>query len=601
MIPLEDFFRKPEKAMVRISPDGSHISYMEPWKRRLNVHIMNVETEDAWRITSSEERDIAGYLWLDDSQLLYLKDKGGDENHHLYKVDIDGKNEVDLTPFEETMCRLVDKLENVDDHILISLNKRNKQVFDVYRINVRTGDMEMVCENPGNFLGYGCDHDGKLRVAIASDGTNRNLYYRDDESAEWALIGEYNFKEWIAPLDFYSDNSKLYVASNLGRDKFGIFLADPNSMDDMELIFEHPDVDVTNTIYSKRQKKLTGVQFETEYTEYKFFDSKREGIQEFLDKELKGLDSSIMSLCKDETRCIVVSSSDQEPGTYYLLDTIKFELKKLFDMKPWLNKSDMSKMKPISYKSRDGLTIHGYLTIPKESGGTNLPLVVHPHGGPFGIRDSWGFSPVIQFLADRGYAVLQMNFRGSGGYGSKFEQIGYKQWGKSMQDDITDGVSWAVSEGIADKDRVSIFGGSYGGYATLAGLTFTPEVYRCGVDVVGPSSLFTLMDSIPPYWEPIREQMYEQIGHPEDDKDFLTEISPLFHIDKIKAPLLIAQGANDPRVKQHESDQIVDALENANLDVDYVLKENEGHGFSNEENILELYGRMEKFLDKHMS
>ena len=260
----------------------------------------------------------------------------------------------------------------------------------------------------------------------------------------------------------------------------------------------------------------------------------------------------------------------------------------------------MADMKPISYKSRDGLTIHGYLTLPKNSPGKNLPVIVNPHGGPW-ARDRWGFNSQVQFLANRGYAVLQMNFRGSTGYGREFWELGFKQWGKTMQDDITDGVHWLSDEGIADRDRIGIYGGSYGGYATLAGLAFTPELYACGIDYVGPSNLFTLLDSLPPYWELYRKMFYEMVGDPETDKELIEDISPFFHADRIKAPLFVAQGANDPRVNQAESDQIVEALESKGIDVQYMLKENEGHGFRNEENRMDFYEAMIEFLDKHMN
>ncbi|MFI5171192.1 MAG: alpha/beta hydrolase family protein, partial [Chitinophagales bacterium] len=266
---------------------------------------------------------------------------------------------------------------------------------------------------------------------------------------------------------------------------------------------------------------------------------------------------------------------------------------------PWLKEEDLAQIKPVSYKSRDGLTINGYLTLPVGSDGKNLPVVINPHGGPW-ARDSWFLNPEVQFLANRGYAVLQMNFRGSTGYGKKFMEAGFKQWGKNMQNDISDGVHYLIEQGIADKNKIGIYGASYGGYAVLAGLTFTPELYACGVDYVGVSNLFTFMETIPPYWEPYLEMMYEMVGNPESDKELLSESTPLFHIDKIKAPLFVAQGAMDPRVKKSESDQIVNALREKGIEVEYMVKENEGHGFSNEENRFEFYNAMEQFLEKYL-
>ena len=302
---------------------------------------------------------------------------------------------------------------------------------------------------------------------------------------------------------------------------------------------------------------------------------------------------------KDETRIIVRTFSDKSRGAYYLYNRLTGELQKLAEVSPWLQETELADMQPIQYQSRDGLTIHGYLTLPKGLDPKNLPVVVNPHGGPW-ARDHWGFNPEVQFLANRGLAVLQMNFRSSTGYGKAFWQAGFKQWGRKMQDDITDGVQWLIRQGIADPKRVGIYGGSYGGYATLAGLTFTPDLYAGGVDYVGPSNLFTLLASLPAYWGLELQKFYEMVGDPVKDKALLTEISPLFHVDRIKAPLFVAQGAHDPRVKQAESDQIVAALRKRGVEVTYMVKENEGHGFHNEENRVAFYRAMEAFWGKYL-
>jgi dipeptidyl aminopeptidase/acylaminoacyl peptidase len=299
------------------------------------------------------------------------------------------------------------------------------------------------------------------------------------------------------------------------------------------------------------------------------------------------------------TKFIISSGSDKNPGAYYYYDSSTDKLTNLGDLMPWLDASKMSEMKPISYKSRDGLTIHGYLTLPANKIPSNLPVIVNPHGGPW-ARDVWGYNPEVQFLANRGYAVLQINFRGSTGYGKKFVEAGNKQWGLKMQDDITDGVQWLIKQGIADAKKVGIYGGSYGGYATLAGITFTPDLYAAAVDYVGVSNIFTLLNTIPPYWESQRKMFYERVGDPVKDKDLLTKVSPVFHADKIKTPLFVAQGANDPRVNKAESDQIVDALKKRGINVQYMVKDNEGHGFANQENRFDFYKAMEEFFEKHL-
>ena len=600
LIPMEDFFRNPDKSSFQISPDGQHIAYMKPWKTRMNVHVINVKTTDETRLTSSEDRGIYGYGWLGNNRIGYAKDDGGDENIHFFAVNIDGTNEIDLTPFENVQTRMIDDLEDDPDHIILGLNKRDPRIHDAFRVNVTDGTMKLIAENPGNISGWMTDHDGNLRVAITSDGVNTSLLYRDSESELFKTILTTDFKVRVDPLFFTFDNKNLYVASNRNRDKSAIYTFDITETQEKELIFENDQVDVSGLMYSKKRKVLTGVSYTVAKREIFFFDDWRKDIQNKLERKFPGYEVGITSFSKDEKNAVVVTYSDKSRGTYYSYDVEKNEINELAKISPWLNEDHMAEMKPITYTSRDGLTIPGYLTLPVGSGGKNLPFVVHPHGGPW-ARDSWGYNSEVQFLANRGYAIFQMNFRGSTGYGRKFWESSFKQWGKTMQDDITDGVNWLIDQGIADPDRIAIYGASYGGYATLAGLAFTPDLYTCGVDYVGVSSLFTFMESMPPYWELYRSMMYEMVGHPENDKEMLTSASPLLHVENIKVPLFIAQGANDPRVKKTESDQIVEALKARGIEVPYMVKDNEGHGFYNEENQFDFYREMEKFLEKYLT
>ena len=602
-IPLEDFFRNPEKSSFQLSPNGEFISYMKPWEdgnRRMNVYVKPINSDEEIRLTKASKRSLYGYFWLNDNRIAYIQDKGGDENIHIYAVNIDGSNDIDLTPFDNIQARITDDLEEDEDFMLVEINKRNPQVHDVYRLNVNTGDLELIAENPGNISGWMTDNDGKLRIAMTSDGVNSSLLYRKNEKDDFKEVLTTNFKESVSPLFFTFDNKELYVSSNRHRDKSSIYKFDLEKGTETDLIFEHPDVDVYGLMKSKKRKIITGVSFYTDKQNYKFYDAWRRDLQLSLEDKIPGVEVRVSSLSKDETKSIVVAFSDRTRGTYYYYDIKEDKLTKLADLSPWLNPDEMSEMESVKYESRDGLIIHGYLTLPvnyKE--GDKLPVVVNPHGGPW-VRDYWGFNSEIQYLANKGYAVFQMNYRGSTGYGRIFWEKSFKQWGKTMQDDITDGVNWLINEGIADPDRIAIYGASYGGYATLAGLTFTPDLYACGVDYVGVSSLFTFMESMPPYWELYRDMMYEMVGHPENDKELLASASPLLHIDKIKAPLFIAQGANDPRVKKSESDQIVDALQKKGIDVPYMVKNDEGHGFYNEENQFDFYRAMGDFLNKHL-
>lgn len=598
-IPMEDFFRNPEKTAFQLSPNGEYFSYLAPWEKRLNVFVQKIGADSAVRITSEKDRDIAGYLWKGDNRILFLKDTGGDENYQLYGVNPDGTDLKGLTVFEKVRTELYDDLKDSENEILVGMNKRNPQVFDPYRLNVFTGEMVQLAENPGNITGWMTDHDGKLRVAMVSDGVNQTILYRETEKDEFKPVLTTNFKESLSPYLFTFDNKMLYAGSNLGRDKIALVVFDPAAGKEKEVVFETQEADIEGIDYSRKDKKLLSVSWTTDKEKEHFFDSEAQTIKKNLESKLPGYQVYVGSKNKAEDKFMVRTYSDKSRGAYYFFNKASGELTKLADLSPWLNESNLCDMTPISYTSRDGMKIQGYLTLPKGYEPKNLPVVINPHGGPW-ARDYWGFNPEVQFLANNGYAVLQMNFRGSTGFGKAFWQASFKQWGRTMQDDISDGVKWLVDQGIADPKRVAIYGGSYGGYATLAGLTLTPELYAAGVDYVGVSNMFTFMNTIPPYWEPLRAMFYEMVGDPKADSLMLAAVSPVNLVDQIKAPLFVAQGANDPRVNKAESDQIVEALKNRGIAVEYMVKDNEGHGFHNEENRFDFYRSMLAFLDKHL-
>ena len=597
-LPLRDFFRNPDRAGFQISPDGNTLSFMQPYQNRMNVFVQPRAGGEPVRLTSETERDVAGYFWKGPRRIVYLKDFKGDENFHVVAADLGGGAPVDLTPFDKVRAMIVDDRYDDDDEMIVALNKRNPEAFDVYRLDLNSRKLTLIAENPGNITGWLTDHAGALRLAIATDGVNTSILHRTNDGAAFQNVITTNFKQQIRPLFFDFDNKLLFASSNIGRDKAAIVRLDPVTAKEDGVIFQHPEVDVGSLDWSHKRKVYTEAQFVTWKRERHFFDAETQAIFADLQSRLPGYEIDLQSNNRAEDVFVVAAWSDRTQGVRYLYERASGKLTKLAEITPWLDENALAEMKPISYAARDGRTIHGYLTLPR-GGGTNLPLVVNPHGGPW-ARDMWGYNPEVQFLANRGYAVLQVNFRGSVGYGRAFWESSFRQWGKTMQDDVTDGVKYVIEQGLADPKRIAIYGASYGGYATLAGLAFTPDLYACGVDYVGVSNLFTFLKTIPPYWKPMLDMFYEMVGNPEKDKELLTETSPVLHADRIRAPLLIAQGAQDPRVNIDESDQMVAALQKHGVPVEYIVKDNEGHGFHNEENRFEFYEAMEKFLDKYL-
>lgn len=602
---VEDFFKNPDKTRYQLSPDGINFSYMGPFERRQNVFIQAIGAKSATRITNETDRNIAWYFWANNNRLIYAKDSGGDENFHIYAVDKDGNNEIKLSPFDGVRIDVIDDLKDIEEEIIIGMNKNNPQLFEPYRLNVETGEYQQIAENKNPIepiSDWLTDHEGKLRIAIKIvGGTNRTLMYRESEKDDFQDVITTDFRVSVNPL-FFDFKSKhiIYASSNLNRDKAAIVRFDLKTGEEIgDPIFEHEDVDVENLSFSRKRKVLTSISYYTSRRHRHILDKETKEMFASLEKELGDYEIAVTGYNKAEDKFMVRTFSDRSLGSYYFYDKEKDQLEKIVEVSPWIDETEMSKVQSIEYTSRDGLKIRGYLTLPANKEAKNLPFIINPHGGPW-ARDFWGYNPEIQLLANRGYAVLQMNFRGSVGFGRDFWEKSFKQWGNTMQDDITDGVNWLIKEGIADPKRIAIYGGSYGGYATLAGVTFTPDLYACAIDYVGVSNLFTFMTTIPPYWKPYLEMMYEMVGHPEKDEAYMRASSPVFHIDKIKCPLFVVQGANDPRVNVDEADQIVKGLRERGVEVPYLVKYDEGHGFGNEENQFELYKLIIGFLQKYL-
>ncbi len=598
-IDLQDFFRDPEKISFQLSPDGEHIAFLAPFNGRLNVHVQHRDGGEVRVLSTQSTRNIAGLTWANSSLVLYVRDIGGDENWQLFVSDIHDGSERCLTPFPGVRSQVVDVLEDVEEEILLSMNQRDPTCFDVYRCTLSSGALECICENPGSLSNWRTDHDGVVRCASHTDGVNSSIYYRDSADDEWRELLRSNFKESATALGFSYDNRQLYVINTIGRNTAAIQLLDPATARIGEVLFANENYDMDFLMMSDHRKCVLGAGYWADKAEYIVTDALAQKRFATVRSLLPDQNISFSSTSRDERWWIVVASDPRQPASYYLYDDEKATIRHLADARPWLHSEELSPVEPVRYTSRDGLLIHGYLCIPKGAVAKNMPVVINPHGGPW-ARDYWQFDPTVQFLASRGFAVMQMNFRGSTGYGRQFWQASFKQWGRTMQNDISDAVQWLVAEGIADPARVAILGGSYGGYAVLAGLAFTPELYCCGVDIVGVSNLFTFRASVPEYWKPANDMLDEMIGDPIADKDLLREVSPYFHADNISVPLLVFQGARDPRVNIAESDQIVGALRAKGVEVEYVVKDDEGHGFVNQENRLEMYHTMERFLVQHL-
>lgn len=601
LIDMKLFFRNGEKSSFLISPDGNYYSYRADYKGMMNIFVQKVGDSSSVRVTNDTLRSIRQYFWKG-NRIIYLQDVGGDENFQLFSVTTDGSNWKALTPFSGYRTFVLDDLSFIpgkEKDMLIQINKRDKQYFDPYLINIETGKLTLLYQNNENFDSWYPDNDGVIRMANKTDGVNTTLFYRNTEKYAFTELFTTSFKEKFYPVSFDAENKNFYALSNIGRDKVVLVEYNPVTKKEVKELYSNPDYDLSWMFYNRNKKKLISVSWTAEKDLEYFFDNEWKDLNSAFKQQFPDCNIWINSWDDSMKKGIVGVDSDQLPSKYYLFDFASKETKEIANPFPWINDKDMAKMKPITYKSRDGLTIHGYLTLPKGIKAEKIPVVVIPHGGPW-ARDGWYFDREVQFLANRGYAVLQMNFRGSTGYGKKFWEASFKEWGKKMQDDITDGVEYLKKEGIADPEHIAIYGGSYGGYAALAGITFTPDLYACAVDYVGVANLFTFMNTFPPYWKPYMDQWYEMIGDPKKDSLLMVEASPVLHADKIKVPLFIAQGANDPRVNKAESDQMVAALKKRGVEVEYMVKDNEGHGFLNQDNKFDFYGAMEKFLDKYL-
>jgi dipeptidyl aminopeptidase/acylaminoacyl peptidase len=602
LISREILFSNPERTEPKLSPDGKRLAWLAPdSKNVLQIWVQSIGDSDERMVTADKKRGIHRYEWAQNSEmLLYLQDADGDENWHLYGVELATDKARDFTPQRGVQARITALDPNFPDEALISLNERDSRVHDVYRLNVKSGSLHLDTENPGDVADFGADAQFQVRLAhIMTPDGGTELRVRNDAVSEWRSWMKVELEDILTFISFTADGKSAYLLSSIGRDTGQVVERDIRTGKET-VIAGSDQVDAFEVMTHPRRHIVQAVSFMPGRREWTVVDPLVKADFEAITKLDNG-DFRIVSRDNGDVSWVIAFVSDRKPGRYYLWNRRAKTGRFLFSEHPKLQKLSFADVEPVVIESRDGLKLHGYLTRPVHVPAKRLPLVLLVHGGPWG-RDVWGFDPTVQWLANRGYAVLQVNFRGSTGYGKRLLNAGNKQWGRKMHDDLINAVTWAVRGGYADPKRVAIMGTSYGGYASLAGVAFTPDVFACAVDVVGPSNLRTLVASLPAYWKPTRSWLDARLGNIDDPNDarLMREASPLYRADKIIRPLLIGHGANDPRVKQAESEQIVAAIRGNHGNVTYVLYSDEGHGFVRPENQIDFNARAEAFLAQNL-
>jgi dipeptidyl aminopeptidase/acylaminoacyl peptidase len=614
LIPRSTFFGNPVRSQVQLSHDGKHLSWLAPKDGVMNVWVAPVGKLDAAKpVTSDTTRPIRGYFWAyTNKHILYMQDAAGDENFHVFRADITDGKTADITPFKGARASVEALSWRKPNTILISTNDRDTKVFDLHEVDLLTGERKLLAQNDDSYAGFTVDNAMKVRFATKKmpDGAT-HIFIADNAGGKlawkpWQQIA-FEDADTTSVAGFTPNNKAVYMIETRGRDT-GAFVQVDLATKKAKVIAEDAKTDAGGLMVHPKNETVQAVGFNYDKLRWKVVDKSIQRDLDTLAKLEPGAQVTVGTRTLDDKTWMVVATSEKLGQRYYIWDRAKQKPTFLFAARPELEKLPLVKMWPVEIKARDGLTLLSYLTLPKaadanEDGKADkpVPLVLLVHGGPWG-RDAWGFNPLHQLFANRGYATLSVNFRASTGFGKKFLNAGNLQWGKAMHEDLLDAVSWAVAQNVTAKDTVCITGGSYGGYATLVGLAMTPDVFRCGVDIVGPSNLMTLLATIPPYWAPLVAMFHTRMGNPEtpEGKALLTEVSPLTHASKIKKPLLIAQGKNDPRVKEAESEQIVAAMKKANLPVTYVLFPDEGHGFARPENMIAFTAVTEAFLSAHL-
>jgi dipeptidyl aminopeptidase/acylaminoacyl peptidase len=598
-IPVSDFFKTPEKTFFKISPDGKFVSYLKPYKDKQNIYIKSLQTGAEQMATAYTDYSVRDYSWTFNNQIVFTQDIIANDVFKVFTLDVATLKITNLLNLDKVRIKILNRNRLQPDVITVSLNKRDAANFDVYRMNVKTGELTLYLQNPGNITKWYPEPDGKIRMAKASDGVNETILYRANEWAPFKSIVKSNFNDRVEPIAFTGEKNYFYALSNVNRDKTAVVEIDADNGKEIKVVYASARADIMDVSYSKSKRRLELAAWEEAKPQKHFLNGEAEAMYKCIESKLPGNEVNIVDRDSIEDRFIINTYTDKSPGSYYLYEVKGDKLTKLGDINSGIHAEEFCAMRPISFKASDGLTINGYLTVPNGKEEKNLPVVVMPHDGIWS-RDSWGYDSEVQFLANRGYAVFQVNYRGSAGYGKAFRKAGFKQVGGKIQDDITDGVQWLITNKIANPKKIAIFGGGFGGFSALHGVSFHPGLYNCAVVKYGLINFFTFLKDAPPFYKPFLKMTYEMIGDPEKDAEQLRAISPVFHTDKIKSPLLIFQGAKDPRANISELNQFVRELNKRNVPVIYRLKENERAFFRSEHNRMQMYAEIEKFLEANM-
>lgn len=602
IIPVNNFFKSQDKATYRISPDGKSLSYLKLQDKKQNLFVEDLATGKSIQLTKLGEKNISFYSWVSNNELIYYKEKDGARHQSdLFIINKEGKNERQLSADEKIRMRILEDQLIDDNYLLVLSNKRDSTVSDVYRLNVRDGKMDMVAQNPGNITGWRTDNKGRLRMAISNDGVNQTLLVRENETQAFKSVLTINFKTTIMPIAFSENEPNIiYAISDVNRDKTALVELDCTTGKERNVLFANDTLNVVDAQYSKNSGKIDYVVYETWKKQKYYLDPSAKNFYHKLDKLLPNTELRIVDQDKSEQVFIVRTFTDRNPGSYYLYNAINGTLKKLSDINSAINGAEMCEMKPVKYTSRDGLEINGYLTLPLNSDGKNLPVVVVPHNGP-GQRNTWGYNAEVQFLANRGYAVFQVNYRGSSGYGKSFYAAGFKQWGGKVQDDIDDGVQWLIKEQIANPQKIAIYGSGFGGYIALNAAIKSPKLYKCAASNSGVLNLFNYLISIPPFLRANLQMYYDILGNPDTEVDYMRQVSPVFHADKINIPIFITQNVKDPRVNASDAIRLVKELKKRNIQVTYLEKEDTPFSIGREESRQKVYTALEQFLENNLN